>query len=729
VKLLVSGASPAPGMVYEPPPTEAEDEVFEVVDEPEPAETVALDLAPPQPAPPPTSATILEPFQLPSPGPPPVGVPPPAPPPEPVPAAKPAPQPPRQQTPAYTDEVPAIVPERPREPAVPPRIEQPHAPPKTRPQPVRRRVPRPVVVALATALVGGGVAIGAHVMRAPAPVIESIAPALVEPGQTVTVLGSGFESDASRNTVRCGERVAMVTSAAPDRVSFVVPDGLAPTAPVDVSVSVDARGTRSNALFLKVHRAPRVESLSPDVALPGEEVEIKGQNLDGTPLIVAVTGVTAVVKQTSATSIRFVVPQVPLQAGRAATVSVQIRNVSARPAELLLGRLPLISGAEPRSAQAGDRVRVRGRGFSTDSGGNEVSIGSQPALVLAATPTELLVAVPGQGIGSSSDVRISVRVEGKDSSGEARLAVLQPSASTFVPRFFAAPAAGRSPEQHVLVASDLGPFLLLSDKADAPSLAERAVRTAAALNSLFDRAAAATIDVVLVEAPAPAVAIAGSSEPVLSPTELDAAGYEAGWDPSLKGRKATRRAVAAYWTALVSDHLALFVAHRRPYRVLELSPKGRALRQIFGDAARRGSPGAGVPVSVLSPLPQSLAQALREMAFEIPDPKHPAAAAVEGLWEGTMEEAGGISRTIQVQLRVQGGKLTGSLSTRQGVATIEIPLGELEFDKGQLKFTLSAGGPPKRFTGKMQADTISGTVAAGRGTSQAEGRFSLRYVE
>lgn len=730
VKLLVKGAVPAPGMVYESPPSETDDAVFEVVDEPPPDEPLSLQLAAVEPAVATALVVTPEPVSAPLPETPTPEPPTPSLPPRPAPPPKPAPQPERREKATYTDEAPSIAAERPREAAVvPPRIESPQVQAKPRVRAARRPLPRPVLVALATALVAGGAAVGAHFMRTPPPVLLSIAPALAEPGQTVTVLGSGFEADTARNAVRCGEAAASVASSGPDRLAFVVPPGLAPAGPVDVPVIVEARGTRSNSLFFKVHRAPRVESLAPDVALPGDEVEAKGQNLDGTPLIVAVTGVTAEVRQTSATSIRFVVPDVPLPVGRAALVSVQIRNVSARPAELLLGRLPLVLGVEPRSARAGDRVKVKGRGFSPDPKLNEVSVGTQPALVLEATPAELSVAVPGLGIGSSSDVRLSIRTEGKASSGEARLAVEQLSASTFVPRFFAAPAAGRSPEEHVLVASELGPFLVLSDKADAPSLAERAVRTAATLNGLFERAAATPLDVVLLDGPDPAVAIAGSTEPLLSPTARDAAGYEAGWEPSLKGRKATRRFVAAYWTALVSDHLSLFVARRRPHRVLELSPKGKALRQVFAEATKRAGPGGGVPVSVLRAMPQGLAQALGELAFELPDPRHPAAAAAEGLWEGTMEEPGGVSRLVQVRLRIQAGKLVGSLSTRQGAATIEIPLGDVEFEKDRVGFTLSAGGPPKRFAGTMQGDVISGTVVAGRGAGQPEGRFSLRYVE
>src|SRR6185503_18663693 len=112
--------------------------------------------------------------------------------------------------------------------------------------------------------------------KAAAPVITSVIPPKVEPGQTVTVTGTGFDSDAGGNTVHFGEQTGKVTSASDTQLAVTAPASLAVA---EIPLRVQTRSGRSNALFVKVYRGPRVASVDPPVALPGSEVVLRGDQL------------------------------------------------------------------------------------------------------------------------------------------------------------------------------------------------------------------------------------------------------------------------------------------------------------------------------------------------------------------------------------------------------------------------------------------------------------------
>jgi hypothetical protein len=188
--------------------------------------------------------------------------------------------------------------------------------------------------------------------------------------------------------------------------------------------------------------------------------------------------------------------------------------------------------------------------------------------------------------------------------------------------------------------------------------------------------------------------------------------------------------VALFWTALLQDHLTLFLRHERPVHVLELSPRGKALLEIYAEALRRAGPGVGVPIGVVSPLGASLAKNLRDMALILPaETQAVSAAGIEGRWEGTMEETGAGQKAVQVRFRLEGKQLVGGLTTRSGGLGVELPLKEIVFDKGVLRFVLLVGESPRHFDGTVTGDTVTGTIRVGANTKDAVGRFSLKYVE
>jgi len=299
------------------------------------------------------------------------------------------------------------------------------------------------------------------------------------------------------------------------------------------------------------------------------------------------------------------------------------------------------------------------------------------------------------------------------------------SSGYFTPRYFPVPLAERpSRADLAVVATELGPVLLLSGSGDAPTTAERASRAAAALNAMTQQAANTAITLEGREKPATGLAIVGTPDLLVAATPEDAAAYA-----EIGGvRRPTPRALADYWAALLQDYVALFVRGERPTRLLQLSSRGKTLLDIYGETLRRAGRGSGVPLSIVNPLTSSLAKSLRDMALIVPaDGQAVAAAAMEGHWEGTMDDGGG-EKDILVRLSLQGGRLVGGLTTRAGGLGIEVPLRDVSFDRGTLRFVLVAGNVPRHFEGTVQDDAITGTVRLEAG-SKDSGRFALRYVE
>jgi hypothetical protein len=102
------------------------------------------------------------------------------------------------------------------------------------------------------------------------------------------------------------------------------------------------------------------------------------------------------------------------------------------------------------------------------------------------------------------------------------------------------------------------------------------------------------------------------------------------------------------------------------------------------------------------------------------------AAAVEGTWEGEMEDAAG-PRAVAVRLHAEGAALSGRLINRTGGLAMEVPLKDISFRAGVLRFTLPAGNSTRVFVGNVAGSTVTGTLhAAAEGP--AVGRFTLKNV-
>lgn len=588
-----------------------------------------------------------------------------------------------------------------------------------------------IAVLLAAALGTGAYFLLPRLLKK-APVLASVVPPRAEPGQTVTLSGKNFDGDPARNLVRFGDQLGQVTAGSATQLAVTVPAGLAAS---DLKVLVESPGGRSNTLPLKVYRAPRVSGIEPDVAMPGDEIVVKGQNLDGKPLTVTIGGLPAEIKDAQAGSLRVVVSRdLPPAQGRTFQVNVQSGGDSAKPAELLIGRLPLILSVSPDRGPAGTRVTLKGRGFDPDPKGNLVTFGGQRALVLAAAAAELTIAAPGL-VTQNPELPLQVQAKGGVSSSQAGFILQRVSTGSFIPRFFPSSVAEFPSEDLAFVSSDLGPLLLLGGKADAASTAERALRVSEALNGVVDAAASvggsASRPPVfeLRDKPTLGVGVAEGTLLVAAMPE-DAAAYDKPWDPSVKGaRRATPRSLAAYWTVLLQDYFALFVLRQRPLRVLELSPRGKILTEIYSEALRLAGSGAGIPTRVVLPPSAGMAKSLRDLALFLPvEGQARTAAALEGRWAGTMEEAGA-TREIQVRLRFEGPRLAGTFGAKAGGIEMNTPVRDIVYEKGALRFVVDVSGSSRMFSGTVAADAIAGTIQRTTGDKAATGRFTLKYVD
>jgi hypothetical protein len=328
------------------------------------------------------------------------------------------------------------------------------------------------------------------------------------------------------------------------------------------------------------------------------------------------------------------------------------------------------------------------------------------------------------GAGSQVDVALSVTSRGSASAGGRPFTIQKPSAAVFVPHFFAAAVPEDASGERVFVATTLGPVLLLSGAGGAASPAERAARAAAGLNAAFS----AKARLELREGGAPALAAQGRPEAIVTATAADVGAYAPPVAPA--AARVSPRALATYWLAVLQDMQALFVDRQRPVRVVQNSPRGKVLLDLYAEGERVGGVGAGVPTRLVDPLPFAVARGFREMALTVPaGGPVSAAAAVTGLWRGTMEEDGVGTRPMQLRVQMAGVRLSGAITSRSGKVGMEIPVLDLAYDKGVLSFRTTSGAAARRYRATLEGATLAGTIHSADARDAVLGRFTLRYTE
>jgi IPT/TIG domain/FHA domain len=738
-------ASGPPLEATEVPPAEEEGDALFAAPLPPAAPHEPARPAPSAPPPPPLSFTAPPP-----PPPPPSFTSPPAQPPPPAPpppaadrlTAPPRPELPRTEAPKpeYQTELPSIPIARQAEP--PTQSEFPPLRPAPRPTarpatkgkgrtPGRRRrsfslpsIPILPILGSAAGLATVAGLVWFFFLRGTPPEVTSIAPESVETGQKVTLTGKHFAGVAAGNTVLFGQAKAQVTAAGPTTLEAVVPAGVKARVPV----VVQTKGGRSTPVNVTVQATAKASGLEPDVTLPGQVVVVRGEGFEGQKLTAQVAGVAAAAVESTAEGVRVTIPALPLAEGSKTSLVIKAGTSPPRSFDLYIGHLPLVIEVIPQHGAVGERVVLKGRGFRPDALANAVTFAGQPALVVSATATELAVIAPPPPAGEVlPELPIVVTVAGRASAGTSAYALVRAAGAGFVPRFFAAPVTEAPGEGLAFVSTELGPLLVLGGPAGAPSTADRAVRVSAALNALVAGATSRPPAFELRERPQPSVGVAGEVSPFLVPTPEDAAAYSRNWETGRgAGRRVAPAAVARHWAALLQDYFGLFLYRQRPLKMVALSPRGKVLTEIYGEANRRAPGGTNVPTGLVLPTPASMASALRQMALVVSAEAGRAAVAVEGRWDGTIEDPDLGTRRFELQLRSEGGRLAGTLTTWRGKIELKAPVREIGFDRGDVRFTVDQQGTAYHFKGTLEGNTVSGTIER---TGKAPAKFTLQFVE
>lgn len=554
------------------------------------------------------------------------------------------------------------------------------------------------------------------------PRLDSVTPARASSGQVVTLSGARFKPGAQ---VLFSGQPGRVVKLDPGRIQVEVPVlSLAPGPDRPVGVVVRSGARSSGAVTLQTFIAPRLHGISPDVALPGETVELAGTGW-GPDAVVRFGDVQAQVLGVDTESLRVRVPSIGGPPGTAAPVTVVMGGATSNPAPFFVGRVPLVIAVQPATAGPGDTLKISGRGFRAQPGTTQVELGGRPALILSATDSELVVVVPwGSGSGT---VALSVRVSGLEPVGEGRVQ-LPPPTSNVDFRFAAEPLEEAPDGTLAAVATELGPAFVLA-ASGGRSAAQRAHAAAQQLNqAAVALKASLSAELEVRFGKPPALGLRGRPEALLSASEEDAAAY------SQAGRRPVSAArLAAWWTAVARDLVLLLVRSERPHFAGDLATEGRALVEAF-QAGRRAAPW-GLARETVEGRP--LRAALRALALRVPAsvpepalnaPGAPASAAgaasaelkLEGAWGGREQVPEG-RRLIGVTFDRRGGTFT-----LEGGLTLSVPLLSITRpQRDSVRFSLQLGGGVRYYSGRWDGARIQGSVSADAAGREPLGSFEL----
>jgi len=533
------------------------------------------------------------------------------------------------------------------------------------------------------------------------PVIDKYLPNPAEPGQTVTINGSGFgtEPDPILVKVTVGDIEARVLDADPTRVNITVPELLAAAGSQTVSLKITAQGASTTRL-LKIVVAPKITSLTPRVALSGDEVAIAGKWLANakTRPTVTVAGAEAEVLEATPANIRIRVPPLTATEGQRVSVRVAVGPDIGKEAPLNYGRLPFIETVAPARAMPGEVVTITGLGLLGPD--LAVLVGSRRAVILAGSDAEIRVSVPGIRLSEGGGQRELVVQANQKSSIAHPLEILRESSALYAPRFFAEILEG----SRIAVSCELGPVMVLGSD---PASRQRAHDAAEKLNTLVaqgrtNRVQFAASDVAINAAP---------GGPLLAVAAGDGSGNP--------------RTLASLWAASLTDMFDLFLLGRRPGRTVELSPDGKAFVDIFA-AARRRSAEAGVAAGVLASPEPSWLRSLASLATAPVMGSGQALALLDGYWSGVIEVPGAIQpRKVEISLTVTPSGLVGQKTSRQGRLSSDVSLEGLSYGRRELRFSFVDFGENLNYRGTLDGDEIDGEVTKPSGARVGRLKFNL----
>jgi hypothetical protein len=525
-----------------------------------------------------------------------------------------------------------------------------------------------------------------------------------------------------------------VLEAAPTQLTVEVPDlAVAPGRDTPIVVTVQVGGRQTAALEVQAYGAPRIHGLSPDVAMPGDEVALAGTGFAPGAKVRFGSEEAETVQQTP-TSLRIRVPPLDGAPGTMLQVTVAVASDASNGMPFMLGHLPMVLSVQPGTAGPGELVTITGRGFAPLARDNVVRVADTAALVASASAEEIAFVVPRLPAGTA-EATVEIRAAALPSPATARLTVPpQPDPVEF--RFVAEPFADAEGHDHAILASDLGPAFVLS-ASGGKSAAQRAVeaqKSLAAAAVLLRASRDADLEARNLQ-DAAVVGLAGRSEVVLEPTDDDARAYDEDWTRlGGKGEPVTRARLALWWTAVARDLVLLLIRSDRPRFAAELAPEGRALADVFA-LARKAST-FGVPRKLASELKPAQRDALRVVGLRVPvKVKGPAGAApaaaatspgapplvLDGLWAG-VEMEGGRRKPVSATFRGAGGTYAYESGVVLGMPLLQVQQPE----KDGVRFAFASRGFVRYYVGKWDGRKLAGTISSDPSGKGDVGTFELR---
>ena len=225
----------------------------------------------------------------------------------------------------------------------------------------------------------------------PAPEVDSISPLYGYPGAAVLIKGSGFSSDPLSNKVSFGNTTGAagkVTLASATRLTVEVP---ADAEDGKLTVTTGGGSSSSREVF-RVLKPPVISGTTPEVALPGAVIVVKGDNLyNYEGVVVRINGSRTTVLGQNGDGL---VVRLPTWA-ESGKISYELLGVKAEsPKDFIVPELPTFSTLSPTQGPPGTIITIKGVDFSKDVNDYLAWIGDTPATIIYASNTTLQMEVP-----------------------------------------------------------------------------------------------------------------------------------------------------------------------------------------------------------------------------------------------------------------------------------------------------------------------------------------------
>ncbi len=235
--------------------------------------------------------------------------------------------------------------------------------------------------------------------------ISGISPVKGGKGTKVTITGEGFSDVAANNLIAFNGKAATVVSAGVNQLVATVPDGVTTGA-----VTVVVNGQKTVGAVFTVVPPPVLKTVAPLSGPAGADIMITGSYFSSIAgeVTVLFNGKPATIETTADNKLAV---KVPVGAGTG-TIVVTVNGQQTQGPEFKEQNMG-VAQLVPDNGLAGSQIIIKGIGFSTVAGDNNVSFNGIAATVISATDTGLTVQVPA-GVTTGA---VNVTVNGLGATG------------------------------------------------------------------------------------------------------------------------------------------------------------------------------------------------------------------------------------------------------------------------------------------------------------------------